>query len=296
VLRACMLTRGGGPLSGTPAHAIAGARLTRLALGMSPEGQADGLLSPWITFLGHATVLIETGGTKVLTDPAIRSRIAHLRRIVPVGAVPELGSTDVVLISHAHHDHLDLPSLRRLAAAAAIVVPRGFGKLVRRAGFDEVREVEAGDRVAIGEVEVLATPARHNGRRWPLGRAARALGYVVQCPQRIYFAGDTDLFDGMGDLAVNLNLALLPVAGWGPRLPPGHLDPERAARAVALLRPTVAVPIHWGTFASRTFTAPRAQVSDPERPAREFARLARSYAPEVEVRILRPGERMSLDR
>jgi L-ascorbate metabolism protein UlaG (beta-lactamase superfamily) len=200
-----------------------------------------------------------------------------------------------VLISHAHLDHLDLPSLRKLQPSVQVVVPSGWGELVRRAGFADVREVGPGDRVTIGAVEVVATPARHDGRRWPLGREGAALGYVIECPQRIYFAGDTDLFEGMRDLATDLDLALLPVAGWGPRLPPGHLDPERAARAAAMLRPRVAVPIHWGTLASRTLTSPRARVSDPERPAREFAHHARSYAPEVDVRILRPGERMSLE-
>jgi L-ascorbate metabolism protein UlaG (beta-lactamase superfamily) len=136
---------------------------------------------------------------------------------------------------------------------------------------------------------VLATPAEHNGRRMPLGRAADALGYLVDGPHRIYFAGDTDLFDGMRDLAEALDLALLPVSGWGRTLPPGHLDPERAARALALLRPRLAVPIHWGTFAS-----PRARRRDPERPAREFARLAASHAPGVDVRILRQGDSLSL--
>jgi L-ascorbate metabolism protein UlaG (beta-lactamase superfamily) len=262
---------------------------------MSPEGQAPGLAAPEITFLGHATVLIEVGGSRILTDPVLRSRLAHLRRIAPLGPVAEVGPPDAVLISHAHLDHLDLPSLRRLSPAATVVVPRGWAGLVRRAGFEDVREVDEGDRVTIGEVEILATPADHVGRRWPWGREAAALGYLVECSRRIYFAGDTDLFDGMSELAGDLDLALLPVAGWGPRLPPGHLDPERAARAAALLRPRVAVPIHWGTFASRTFSSPRARVSDPERPAREFAHHARAHAPEVEVRILRPGERMSLD-
>jgi L-ascorbate metabolism protein UlaG (beta-lactamase superfamily) len=252
------------------------------------------MATPAVTFLGHSTVLIEAGGSKLLTDPVLRDRIGHLRRIVPVGPAPELGEGDAVLISHAHLDHLDLPSLRKLPSSVAVVSPRGWAELVRRAGFADVREVEPGDRVTIGALEVVVTPARHDGRRWPLGRDAAALGYVIECPQRIYFAGDTDLFDGMRDLAVDLDLALLPVAGWGPRLPPGHLDPERAAKAVGMLRPRVAVPIHWGTFASRTLASPRARVNDPERPAREFARLTGSYAPQVEVKILRPGERMSL--
>jgi L-ascorbate metabolism protein UlaG (beta-lactamase superfamily) len=243
-----------------------------------------------VTYLGHATVLIEADGTRILTDPVLRGRVAHLRRIVPVAPVPRLGPADVVLISHAHHDHLDPPTLRRLAGRSSIVVPRGAARLARRAGFDEVREVEAGDRITVGAVELLATPAEHDGRRWPLVGSQRSLGYVIEGRNRTYFAGDTDLFEGMRDLAGNLDLALLPVAGWGPRLPPGHLDPERAARAAALLRPRVAVPIHWGTYAS-----PGPAVDDPAAPAREFARLTAAHAADVEVRLLRPGEALALD-
>jgi L-ascorbate metabolism protein UlaG (beta-lactamase superfamily) len=97
-------------------------------------------------------------------------------------------------------------------------------------------------------------------------------------------ACDTDLFDEMDGLAPDLDLALLPVRGWGRRLPPGHLDPEKAARAADLLGPRCAVPIYWGTLAG-----PGVAKDDPEAPAREFARLAR-----VEVRILHSGESLEL--
>jgi L-ascorbate metabolism protein UlaG (beta-lactamase superfamily) len=247
-----------------------------------------------VTYVGHSTVLIEADGTRLLTDPVLGRRVAHLRRIAAVPEVAELASLDAVLISHAHHDHLDLPSLRRLAPSVLAVVPRDWAGLARRAGLRRVAEVEAGDRVTVGAVEVVATPAAHDGRRLPFGRSAEALGYVVEGRQSVYFAGDTDLFDGMGDLVPQLDLALLPVAGWGPRLPPGHLDPAGAARAAALLRPRVAVPIHWGTFAARTLTSPGGRAVDPDRPAREFARFAGSRAPRVEVRILHPGQRMRI--
>lgn len=242
-----------------------------------------------VAYLGHATVLIETGGTRLLTDPLLRARVAHLRRAAPAPATPRLTSADVVLISHAHLDHLDVPSLRRLEPSVPVVVPRGFARVVRRAGTRDVREVEVGDRVALGAIEVLATRAEHDGRRMPFGRVAQAVGYLIKGPQRVYFAGDTDLFDGMRDIEADLDVALLPVSGWGPRLPPGHLDPERAALAAALLRPRVAVPIHWGTYAT-----PRGKAEDPEHPAREFARRTASHAPGVEVRILRPGDDLTL--
>jgi L-ascorbate metabolism protein UlaG (beta-lactamase superfamily) len=121
---------------------------------------------------------------------------------------------------------------------------------------------------------------------------APALGYVVTGSRRVYFAGDTDLFPGMAELGP-LDLALLPVAGWGPRLPPGHLDARRAAEALRLLAPATAVPIHWGTYSPisklRTSAAARRE------PADEFARLAAQLAPTVAVHVLAPGESLELD-
>jgi L-ascorbate metabolism protein UlaG (beta-lactamase superfamily) len=242
-----------------------------------------------IVFVGHATVLVEIGGIRLITDPLLRGRVAHLRRMVPFPAVSGLTDPDAVLISHAHFDHLDLPSLRRLPPSVRVVLPRGWAGLAGRAGLHDVTEVQAGDRVTLHGIDVVATPARHDGHRLPLGRAGQALGYLVEGPERVYFAGDTDIFGGMRDLAGNLDVALLPVSGWGRRLPPGHLDPDRAARAVALLEPRYAVPIHWGTYA-----APRAQLGDPERPVREFAALVAARSPSVEVRILRTGDDLSL--
>lgn len=242
-----------------------------------------------IAFVGHATVLVEIAGVRLLTDPLLRGRVAHLRRIAPFPVVAGLWEPDAVLVSHAHLDHLDLPSLRRLAPATRIVLPRGRAGLATRAGLRDVTEVGAGDRVAVGGIEVVATPAEHDGRRLPLGRRASALGYLMEGPERVYFAGDTDIFEGMRDLAAGLDVALLPVSGWGRRLPAGHLDPERAARAAALLGPRIAVPIHWGTYAS-----PAARRSDPKRPAGEFARHMASYAPDVEVKILRPGDGLTI--
>jgi L-ascorbate metabolism protein UlaG (beta-lactamase superfamily) len=242
-----------------------------------------------VTFVGHSTVLIETAGKRLLTDPLLRLRVAHLRRLGRLPEIEGLREPDVVLVSHAHLDHLDLPSLRLLTSSPRVIGAPGTGRLLRRAGIDAVTEVAVGARVAVGGLEVTATPAHHDGRRLPLARAADAVGFLIEGARRIYFAGDTDIFDGMRDLAPGLDLALLPVAGWGSRLPRGHLDPYRAAQAAALLRPRLAVPIHWGTLAE-----PWRRSHDIERPAREFARLAASSSPDVEVAILRPGDRLSL--
>ena len=241
-----------------------------------------------ITYVGHATALIDLEGTRVLTDPMLRGRIAHIRRIAPPAAPQP--ALDAVLISHSHHDHLDLPSLARVPGDVPVIAPPGCADFVRRRTGRSVTELAEGGRVRVGTLDVLAIHAEHDGRRMSIGAPQPAVGYVVG--DRVLFFGDTDLFDGMAELAGTLDVALLPVWGWGPRVGLGHLDPERAARAAAMLRPRIAVPIHWGTLAG-----PRVWWrADPELPARRFAELAAVHAPEVEVRILAPGERLALAR
>jgi L-ascorbate metabolism protein UlaG (beta-lactamase superfamily) len=244
-----------------------------------------------ITWLGHATVLIEVDGVALLTDPVLRDRIGPLVRTVPGGAVDPPAGLDCVLLSHLHADHADLPTLRGLDRSVPVLAPGGAGPWLRRRGLRDVREVRPGSELRIGAVRVSATPAAHEGRRWPFGPGADPIGYLVSGTRSAYFAGDTDLFEAMAELRGSVDVALLPVWGWGRRLGPGHLDPERAARAAALIEPAVAIPIHWGTFALRLGAS---QIADREHPAREFTRLAKRYAPAVEVRVLAPGERAAL--
>jgi L-ascorbate metabolism protein UlaG (beta-lactamase superfamily) len=243
-----------------------------------------------LRYLGHSTCVLELDGVRLVTDPVLRRTLLHLRRVAPRQATPR--DVDAVLVSHAHHDHLDLPSLLRLGRDTRVVVPRGVGRLLGRRGFRAITEVEPGDEAAVDGVTIRATPAAHAGGRPPFAREARALGYVIEGSVKTYFAGDTDLFPEMTGLAPALDVALLPVWGWGLKLGSGlHLDPARAAEAVARLEPRVAVPIHWGTFlpAHRGLRTLPASFRDP--PA-EFAAAVQARAPGVEVRILRPGEGM----
>jgi L-ascorbate metabolism protein UlaG (beta-lactamase superfamily) len=189
-------------------------------------------------------------------------------------------------VSHLHYDHLDLPSLERLGRSLRVIVPRGAARLLRRRGLSTVTEVEIGDEVRIGPVVVRATHAEHDGRRRPFGASAAAVGYLVTGSFTAYFAGDTDEFAAMSDLAPGLDVALLPVAGWGPRVPAGHLDPLRAAQALVRLQPRAAVPIHWGTYRRVGLDRDAALLRTP---AESFAAFARDLAPEVDVRILDVG-------
>ena len=198
-----------------------------------------------------------------------------------------------MLVSHLHHDHLDPPSIKRLGTGVRLVAPRGAGAFLQGHGFTAVTELAPGESHSTGGVEVTATPAAHGGRRWPVrGPVAEAVGFEIAGSRRVYFAGDTDLFDAMADMAGRLDLALLPVAGWGPRLGPGHLNPESAAQAAALLRPRVAVPIHWGTLFRMGLARTRPDLV--HRPPQEFAAHVAALAPDVQVRVLEPGGSLEL--
>ncbi len=146
-----------------------------------------------LRFLGHSTVLLELDGQRVLTDPLLGGRLGLLHRHAGHGLPGLEGKpVDVVLISHGHHDHLHLPSLRRLPAKTRIIAPAGLGVLLRRTGH-EVIEVRAGDQIEVGQLRVVALHAEHDGGRRPFGPSCSALGYRIDGSVRVYFAGDTDL-------------------------------------------------------------------------------------------------------
>ena len=228
-------------------------------------------------------MLVELGGVRLLTDPVLRPAVAHLRRAVPVPDLPE--RLDAALVSHLHRDHLDLPSLRRLGGLPLVVVPTGARRTVRRLGVP-VSELAPGDELALGPIAVRATPAVHDGRRSPASPPLESLGFLIEGRLRVYFAGDTELFDGMAELAP-VDVALLPVAGWGPSLGPGHMDAEQAAGAAALLRPAIAIPIHWGTYAPIGLRRGRDRLLRD--PPHAFAQHAARLAPRTRVEILQPG-------
>jgi L-ascorbate metabolism protein UlaG (beta-lactamase superfamily) len=245
-----------------------------------------------LTWVGHSTVILDLGDVRLVTDPVLTDRVAHLRRHHEV-AFDARGGVDAVLVSHVHLDHLHVPSLKRFPPATMLIVPAGSGELLRRRGFTDVRETRTGDAVAVATVDVQTVPARHSGRRGPHSRiSVSAVGYVVRWPGgTIYFAGDTDLFPQMSDLAP-VDVALLPIWGWGPSLGDGHLDPGRAAEATALVDARHVVPIHWGTFSPAVVRRrPPAWLAEPVERFR--AELDRRGLVD-RLRPLAPGERLPL--
>jgi len=260
---------------------------------MADMGETRGVpVLPRLTFLGHSSVLLELGGVRVLTDPVLRGHVMHLNRVVPTVPRQAWSSIDLVLISHLHHDHCDLPTLRQLGRATTLLVPAGAGPFLRKRGFTSVVELPVGATHVHRSVSVTATFADHDGRREPFGPRAEAIGFLVthgtgDDEASVYFAGDTDIFDGMTDLHPQLDVALIPVWGWGPNLGPGHLTPRQAARATQLLRPRYAVPVHWGTLfpvGLRPFSR-----STLTHPPRAFERAVRGLALDTEVLLTEPG-------
>jgi L-ascorbate metabolism protein UlaG (beta-lactamase superfamily) len=263
-------------------------RAVRAAVPARIPGPAHGR----VTFLGHSTLLIEVDDLRILTDPVLREGLGPVRRQVQA-VLPELfADLDAVFISHGHHDHLDPPSLRQIPGKPTVIVPRGFGRLASKWDLGPVEEVEPGDRLTIDRVHFSVVEALHSGRREPFGPVGPAIGCVIEGSRTVYFAGDTDLFPGMEAMAGTLDLALLPVWGWGPTIGEGHMNPERAAQAAAILRPRLAVPIHWGTFYPAGL---RRVVPEPfETPGPTFVEAAARLAPEVPVRVVAPGESFDL--
>jgi L-ascorbate metabolism protein UlaG (beta-lactamase superfamily) len=249
-----------------------------------------------VTWLGHATALVEMDHVRVLTDPVVTSRVGPLRNLAAAATRDAaLLDVDAVLISHVHPDHLHLASLRRLPPGTRVIAPAGAAPVLDRAlrGQGRVEEMAVGDRTKVGPVVVEATYAEHKASRPSVGRVV-CLGYLIGQAPKVYFAGDTNHFDGMAKLGDDIDLALLPVGGWWITLGPGHLDPLRAAHALRLLRPRAVLPIHWGTL--RVPGLWRVRPGLQLRAGAAFAAHAALLAPGVTVHLPEPGTPVPLTR
>jgi L-ascorbate metabolism protein UlaG (beta-lactamase superfamily) len=250
------------------------------------------MTSDRLTYVGHSTVLIDLDGSRLLTDPVLGSRLGPLVRHGASPAREARENLDTVLISHLHHDHAHVGSLRKLGRETRMLVPPGSRRFFAHHGFLDATELAPGESASVGNLTVTAVEARHDGGRRRHARRSEAIGFLVRGSRSVYFAGDTDLFPGMKDLAGELDFALLPIWGWGPTVGPGHLDPDGAAEAAALLAPRVAIPIHWGTL--YPFGLHHLRPDRLWHPGKEFLDRMREVAPQVETRVLSPGEATSL--
>lgn len=265
-----------------------------------PRRVADGRLR--VTWINHATALVQMDGVNVLTDPIWSDRCSPVGWAGPERARPpglrfeDLPPIDLVLISHNHYDHLDLPTLRRLAARDRPVILAGLGTraLLEAEGVPRSADLDWWQGADHGPLRITAVPAQHFSGRG-LGDRDRTLwaGFVVQGPAgTVYFAGDTGWGPHFAQIAARFGpprLALLPIGAYRPRwfMAPMHIDPEEAVRAHRLLGARTSVGIHWGTF-------PLADDGQHE-PLRDLA-LARSRhgVPPTAFRALGFGEGVDL--
>jgi L-ascorbate metabolism protein UlaG (beta-lactamase superfamily) len=227
---------------------------------------------PQLEWLGHSGFVVRWQGVTLLLDPNTSDwcTVAR-RRLRPAPDLSSIGSIDAVLISHAHFDHLDLPTLRSLPRPGAIVLPYGSERYLPDA--QAAVPLREGDAVRFGAVEVIAVAAAHHGNRYhPLGSRLSALGYVLRVEDAaVYFAGDTGFandFEAIGR-RFHPRLAILPIGAWAPRVPMRwfHLSPEEAVEAARRLGANTVVPCHFGTF---TLALDR-----PDRALQRFARAAK---------------------
>ncbi len=244
-----------------------------------------------LTWLGHGTVVVRAGSTVLFVDPLLRDRLLFLRRYAPLRSDGFAGTT-AVLVTHAHHDHLDVASIRRLGGETPVYAPRGADRVARRHGLGPVAQVAVGDALEIGELHVDVVAAAHSGSRLRAKPGDQAVGYVfAHGGTRTWVAGDTALFDEMSGIGP-VDVAVLPVGGWWRTLGPGHLDPRDAVVAAERVGARTLIPIHWGTFHPRYLS--RSMLASWVETTHALKRAIASIAPDIELRMLQPGETSDL--
>jgi L-ascorbate metabolism protein UlaG (beta-lactamase superfamily) len=242
-----------------------------------------------VRWLGHSTVVLDLDTVRLLTDPLLRPHAGLLRRAASAPAPGAWKSPDAVLLSHLHHDHAELGSLRMVREAPVFTTERNAEWLRRRGVSAE--GIDEGWRSLGGGVQVRLVRAVHGHRPMP-HRPNDAVGHLVRGPSGIvWVAGDTALYDEMAQLPAlaggPVDLAVVPVWGWGPRLSGGHMDPEQAAQAVALVGARVALPVHWGTLhAAMMPHRGRAWMTTP---GARFAEALSRVSPATAPLVLAPG-------
>jgi len=241
-----------------------------------------------VTYVGHATVLLRLDGVSLLTDPVYSSRLILPKRLVAPGvSLADLPPLDVVLVSHGHMDHLDVPTHRRLPKSDTLaVVAKNLSDLVTGCGYRDVVELAWGEQVTVRNVRITALPVRHWGTRnlWPDERGYT--GFLLEhAHATVFFPGDTAYFPGFADYGRRhaIDVALLPIGAYRPpAFRRVHMNPEDALQTLVDLRARWMVPIHWGTFV--------VSYEPIDEPVRWLGELARERGLTDRVAVLRHGE------
>jgi L-ascorbate metabolism protein UlaG (beta-lactamase superfamily) len=240
-----------------------------------------------VTYVGHATTLIQLGGVRVLTDPVYAERLVVPKRLVapgiPIEALPPL---DIVLVSHGHYDHLDVPTHHRLPNGTIAVVAENLGDLVAPCGYARVVELPWGRSFEHRGIRITALPVKHWGTRNLLPDSRGYTGFLLESAAgAVFFPGDTAYFPGFRDYGSRfaIDVALLPIGAYSPpSFRNVHMNPEDAFQAFVDLRARWMVPIHWGTFTI--------SLEPVDEPVRWLADIAAGAGVADRVAILRHGE------
>lgn len=241
-----------------------------------------------VTFIGHATVLIELDGVTILTDPVLSDRLFVLKRLVspglPAGGLPPL---DVVLVSHGHHDHLDVATHRRLVKCRTIaVVAKNLGDLVESAGYEKIVELAWNDTIEHKGVRITSLAVNHWGTRGLLPDRRGYTGFLIEGESgAVFFPGDTAYTPLFGEYGArfSIDVAILPIGAYRPAsFRRVHMNPEDALQAFLDLKARYLVPIHWGTFSL--------SYEPPDEPPRWIRELAAASGVESRLALLEHGE------
>jgi L-ascorbate metabolism protein UlaG (beta-lactamase superfamily) len=240
-----------------------------------------------ITWIGHASFLIQTPEHSVLIDPNWARWLKVIKRLKEPGlAIHELPAIDLVLVSHAHFDHLDKRSLKAVASDQPIVVPENVGNLVHGLGFNRVHELQRWESMELGSLKITLTPAQHWGARVLHDRHRGFGGFLIEYEGRtIYHCGDSAWFEGFSEIGRRsaIDIALLPIGAYdAPTGRDVHMNPEEALRAFQDLGAGLMIPMHYGTF--------RLGFEPLEEPPDRLLGHARSLGLDEKIRILREGE------
>jgi L-ascorbate metabolism protein UlaG (beta-lactamase superfamily) len=252
-----------------------------------------------VTFIGHSSFLLQVDGRKILVDPVFSKHLIVLRRQRRAGLrVEDLPPIDLVLLTHAHMDHLDMASLRRViratrrltGATPEVVVPKGVEDLVERLGFAKIHGLEWWDEAEIAGLKVTMTPCKHWGARMFRDVHRGYGGYVIEgAGQRIYHSGDTAYFAGFHEIGARLKpeVALLPIGAYFPdSYRSVHTSPEEALRGFVELGAQYMVPMHFGTF--------RLGREPMDEPLRRLETEAARLGIKGKIKVLEEGETMHL--
>ncbi|MEM1159054.1 MAG: MBL fold metallo-hydrolase [Verrucomicrobiota bacterium] len=239
-----------------------------------------------LTWIGHASFLIQTASQNILLDPNWANWLAVLKRVRYAGMeIHHLPNIDLVLITHAHFDHLNRRSLRRIAQDQPIIVPAGVSPLVHNLGFEHVHEMQWWDRHRMGDLQITFTPAKHWGARRVIDTQRGYGGFLIEHHgRRVYACGDSAWFDGFKEIGARLHpqIALLPIGAYdNPSGKEHHINPEEAIQAFRDLGAETLIPMHYGTY--------RMTYEPVKEPPQRLLRAARNAGCLDKVHILTEG-------